>query len=735
MGSTTGAARRGDGRRRLDPDRLGAFFRPRSLALVGATDASRWSQATFENWRAHAGDRPVYLVHPRHRVVHGQAAYPSLSALPEPPDLLFVMVPTDAVLGVLAEAADLGVRHAVVLTAGFAEAGPAGQAREAELVALAEERDLVVLGPNGNGFVHASVGCCPYGLPLPEPLRPGPLGIALQSGGLASVVLAMAQARAIRPSLVVASGNEAVLEVADVLAYLVEDPATTAVALFLESIRSPERFAEAASAALAAGKPVVALHVGRSQAGQAAALAHTGAVAGDAARTRAFLEHLGVVPVDSLEDLLATAGLLAALQRGPRPRRLGRRLGVVAVSGGACDLIADRASDEGFELPPFPAATQAALGERLPSFAALRNPLDVTGYVVVDPTLSLRALEVVAADAPGTFDTLLFQLSLPRVAPADPGPLVARLAQVAALQAGSAVPVVLQASGGGDLGGFAGELAARFDLHLLDGIEHGMGALGRAMRWQERRERRLDRPPPPPVDPLAPPPGARGVWGELAARGLLADHGIPLVPAETARDPEEALAAADRLGWPVVLKLVAPGLAHRSDLGGVALDLRRPEELRAAALRLLELAARQGVEGAGLLVSPLKRGGVELLAAVQRDPRLGSFLVLGAGGTLVELLADRALLPLPAQPDDVADALTGLRIGRLLAGARGRPPVDQQALLAAIGALARLGQALGDALDTVELNPLLATPEGAWALDALVVWATPAAEADPSPSR
>jgi len=713
------------GRGRIDPERLAAFFQPRSLALVGATDRSRWSEATFQNWRAHAGDRPVYLVHPRHPVVHGQPAYPSLSALPEAPDLVFVMVPTEAVPGVLSEAADLGTRHAVVLTAGFAEAGPAGQAREAELVALAQERDLVLLGPNGNGFVHATVGCCPYGLPLPEPLRPGPLGIALQSGGLASVVLAMAQARAIRPSLVVATGNEAVVDVADVLAHLVQDPATHAVALFLETIRSPDRFAEACASALKAEKPVVALHAGRSQAGQAAALAHTGAVAGDAARTRAFLEGLGVVAVDCLEDLLASAGLLAALHGGSRPRRLGRRLGVVAVSGGACDLIADRASDEGFSLPPFPPATVQALTERLPSFAALRNPLDVTGYVVVDPSISLRALEVVVRDAPGVFDTLLFQLSLPRLAPADPAPLVARLERLAALQAGSAVPVVLQASGGGDLGGFAGELAARLDLHLLDGIEHGMGALGRAVAWQERRARLLGRPPVGPAPALAPPPGARGVFGELEARELLARHQVPLVPAELAEDAEAAQGAAERLGWPVVLKLVAPGLAHRSDLGGVAVDLRRPDELGAAAERLLELASHHHLGGARLLVSPLRRGGVELLAAVQHDPRLGPFLVLGAGGTLVELLQDRALRRLPVGPGDVEEALGELRVARLLDGVRGAPPVDRPALVAAVLALARLGEGLGAALSTLEVNPLLAAPWGTEALDALVVWQDP----------
>jgi acyl-CoA synthetase (NDP forming) len=328
------------------PERLASLLAPRSVALIGATDRSMWSRYTFQNLRAFSPDVPVHCVHPRHEVVHGQPAHRSIGAIGQPVDLAYVMVPTGEVVRVLEEAADAGVRSAVVLTAGFGEVGPEGRALEDRVVALARERDMVLLGPNGNGFINAADQVAPYGLPITPPLQRGPLGIVLQSGGLASVVLHMAASRNIGVSRLVATGNEAMVTATDVLAYLVADERTTAIAAFLESIREPERFRELANAALAAGKPIVVLKVGRSAAGQEAALAHTGAIVGDVAVTRAALRQIGVVQVDSLDDLLTTAGLLA-YERRP----LGRRLAAVTASGGACDLIADRATDEGMVSP------------------------------------------------------------------------------------------------------------------------------------------------------------------------------------------------------------------------------------------------------------------------------------------------------------------------------------------------------------------------------------------------
>ena len=274
-------------------NRLAKLLKPRSVALIGATDHSMWSQYTYQNLRAFSPDVPVYCVHPRHDVVHGQPVHRSISAIGQPVDLAYVMVPSSQVIPVIEEAGSAGVRHAVVLTAGFAEAGAEGRALEERLVALARKHDLILLGPNGNGFINAADQLAPYGLPIAPPLHAGPLGIVLQSGGLASVVLHMAQTRHIGISRLVATGNEAMVTATDVLAYLVDDPETTAIAAFLETIRDPGRFCAVAQAALDAGKPIVVLKVGRSAAGERAALAHTGALVGDREVVRAALRGQG----------------------------------------------------------------------------------------------------------------------------------------------------------------------------------------------------------------------------------------------------------------------------------------------------------------------------------------------------------------------------------------------------------------------------------------------------------
>ncbi|HSR25368.1 MAG TPA: acetate--CoA ligase family protein [Candidatus Eisenbacteria bacterium] len=708
----------------MTPERLAELFSPRSIVLVGATDRSMWSRYTHQNLRAYSPDVPVYRVHPRHEVVHGEPVHRSIEAIGRPVDLAYVMVPTAEVATVLEQAADAGVRNAVILTAGFGEAGPEGRALEERVVALARERDMVLLGPNGNGFINAADRVAPYGLPIAPPLHAGPLGIVLQSGGLASVVLHMASSRNIGVSRLVATGNEAMVTATDVLAYLVADQHTRAIAAFLESIRDPERFRELAAAALEAGKAVVVLKVGRSPAGQEAALAHTGAIVGDDAVVRAALRQLGVVQVDSLEDLLVTAGLLAYHRRP-----LGRRLAAVTASGGACDLIADRATDEGIALPEFPPVTARGLAEVLPAFSNPRNPLDVTGYVVVDSTISHRALEVVVDGAPGTYDTIVYQATLPQNPPPDPALVLERYRRVKATVERSAVPVILQSASSTDISPYARSVLEEVGLHVLNGIEHGMTAIGRAIDWHERRARRRMPPSPPegearPSGFWGPRGGGERPTGEAELRRVLEASGVPVVPARLAATAEEAVAAAEALGLPAALKVASPDIAHKTEAGGVALDLRRPEDVAGAFLAVTS-SARRAAPGArvdGVLVSPMRTGGVELLVSVRRDPAWGPVLAVGLGGVWVEVLEDAGLRLLPVAVEDVEEALGELRGAALLQGARGRPPVATRRVAEVAVAIAGAAERLGEELDTLEVNPLWAAGERVEVLDALVVW-------------
>lgn len=700
----------------IDPARLAAFFCPDSVAIVGATDRSAWSSTTFANWQTYCPEVPIHLVNPRHEIVHGQRTVASLRDIDGPVDLIFVMVGTEQVAPVLEEAATLGIRNALILTAGFTEAGPRGRELEQRIADIAAENDLIVLGPNAIGFINATARRPLAALPVGD-LVAGPLGILLESGGLAASVLNMAQARAIGVSSLVSVGNQTCVTTADVLDYMVADNATAAIALFIESVREPERFRAAAGRALAAGKPIVALKVGRSAAGQASALAHTGAIAGDARVTRAAFASMGIEQVGSLEDLLTTAGFLST-----RPGRLGPRTAVVTASGGACELIADRAGDIGLELTAFTPRIVDALSSQLPAFSTARNPLDVTGYVVMDPLLQVKALEAIAANADDRFDQIIYQTLSPKAFHGGQEVIVSRYERLASAITSAPIPVIVQIASGFDLTGAPAAVSQRFGLHMLDGIEHGMTAIGHALHWQQSRARLLAREAAAPASAVQRPVGAEGTWTEQAAGALLATHGVPVLTSQLVRSADEAVEVADLMGYPVVLKLAAPALAHKSDIGGVRLGLGDPGEVRLAADQLFETARRNSIAIVGLQVSPMRRDGVELLVSVRHDPTWGPVLAVGLGGIWVEVFDDTALAVLPVDADGVSELLAGLRAAPLLDGGRGRAQVDRAALVAAVLAIARLGEGLGDAIDTVEVNPVMAGPHGCEAVDALIVW-------------
>jgi acetate---CoA ligase (ADP-forming) len=683
------------------------LFHPTSIALVGATDNSGWSKNTFDNLRNHRFPGAVHLVNPRTEVVHGQRAYRSLSEIGQPIDLAYVMVPTAAVLPVMREGARLGIRNYVVLTAGFAETGADGGTMERAVVDFALDNGLTVLGPNGNGYINAAAGITPYGLPVVSLVR-GSVGVVLQSGALASSILSFAQARNVGVSLLTSMGNEAMVSVTDVMDYLVDSPDTQVIALFLESVRRPDEFARVARRAAAAGKPVVALKIGASQLASRTARAHTGALVGDDAVVDAAFRQLGIIRVRSLEDLVITSGLLATAPRLP-----GRRVGVVTPSGGASEIIADRAEQEGLVLPEFAPRTVAALAEILPDFATVQNPLDVTGYVVVDRTLLPRALRVVADD-PGIDEVMLLS-DLPRYEPPQPAESLAYFRAAASIIQHSPRPVVVVSNVLTDISEFGRTVQREAGYpYVMGGIEHGMTAIGAAVRWAEHR---TDEPAPEPV-PVRLRDRPSGTWAEHRAAGFLAEHGVPVVPAHLVTDADAAVAAAREFGYPVVLKAAADDLTHKSDIGGVRLGLVGDDAVREA---FTEVSALLGESGAAL-VQPQRSGGIELLVGVVRDPVWGLVLAVGLGGVWVEVLRDTAQRLVPVSDAEVTSALAELRGAAVLRGARGGQPADLAAVAAVITRIAGLAASLGDGLESLEVNPLLVRGSEIEVLDALVTW-------------
>jgi len=373
-------------------ERLTSLFRPRSVALVGASDKSAFSQIAYHNLVQFGFREHTYLVSRRGTPTHGQPTVTSCTQIGEPVDVAYLMVPQAGLLEALDDAAAAGIRNACVLSSGYAEAGEAGRAAQAELARHAAGLGMVLLGPNHLGFANLTDGvpvCSVPGLPR----VPGPVALLSQSGASSSAMVDFAAMANVGLSYLVTLGNEAMITAGHVLDFLVDDPGTRAVAVFMETVRDPETFRRAARRAAEADKAIVVLKAGSSALSARTAAAHTGALVGDDRVIDAVFADLGVIRVDSIEDMLITAGAAAALGR------LGRTgLGIVSISGGACDIVADRADDLGADLPELAPSTRDALAAIMPPYGTVQNPLDVTGAAIIDPAIFTRAIEAMSAD-------------------------------------------------------------------------------------------------------------------------------------------------------------------------------------------------------------------------------------------------------------------------------------------------------------------------------------------------
>ena len=703
---------------------LTGFFSPRSIAVVGASETSYWGRNIFRNLRAQGFSGRIVPVNPKRQTIFEIPCIATLRDLREPVDLVYIATPTETVGAVLDDAASAGIRHAVIIAAGFGESG--AHDRQRELQEKAASHGITILGPNCPGFVNIAGDVSAYGQEIPAGMKSGNVSIVLQSGALATVIIKLARTHGIGLSKLICMGNEAIVDTADVIEHLIADSETRVIAIFAEQFRNGRRFLDLARRALVAGKAIVVLKAGRTPEGQKAALAHTGAVAGDEAVVDAALRQVGVARVSSLEELLITAGLFAS---GVNIK--GARMAAVTASGGACDIIADRASDEGLELPAFSPETRAALAAYLPTFATVQNPLDTAAVDTLRETGTAAVpmdvvAEIVSRDPNIDFVLYLGFNVVPQIRPDDAAEAekqTARMVHVRSMLDASPVAIVPVSLSCMEVGPFAREIYDANGIFMLGGIEFGITALGHCVRWQKARQAALatkNIKTPAPVAVAA--DSRKGPWSEQAGRQLLAANGVPLVPAELVGSPDDAVAAAERLGYPVVLKICAAEIAHKSDIGGVALDLRTADAVREAYGRVA--AAGQGVEGAnveGVLVSPMRPRGVELFAGITIDPSFGPTLAVGLGGIWSETLKDVSLRVLPVTQDEIQSMLRSLRASPLLNGARGGPKVDIAAAAAAIHRITEASLALGGSLQAFEINPLWCLEDRVEALDVLIV--------------
>jgi acyl-CoA synthetase (NDP forming) len=672
--------------------------------------------STYSNLRTGAFPGELYCVNPRREIVHGQKSFPDLSSLPEKVELAYVLVGTEAVMPVMEEAAAVGVENLAIIAAGFAEAGPDGREKQRQLTEFAHEHGQLVLGPNNLGFINASAKVMAFSQKMAWPLVQGGVSLVSQSGALGVASLDYFAARDVGVNCLFTLGNEAVIGVTQGMEYLLDDPDTRVIALFMEAIRDPEGFRRVAARALEVGKPVVACKIGRGGMAARSVAAHTGALVGDDNLVDAAFKQFGVIRVDSLEDLIITAGLLD--HYGPLR---GNRVGFVTSSGAMCGVISDLAEQEGINLPEFSPDTVEQLREVLPPFATPQNPLDTTGYVVVEPDLPQKTQKIVLDDP--NLDIVILSSGLPR-SESDLTPFLDTLIRGTAqsLQ-GARAQVLLSGFFQVDHTDFSRRYREELGMPLiLPGLQKAIPALARALWWYRRLESSslpgAPGPAPAPLSTLPPP----GPWSEVHAREQLAATGVPIVPGELTDSAEAAVRAAGRLGYPVVLKAVSPSLQHKTDIGAVALDLSDADEVRSAFQRVTSAARSQTADVDGVLVTAMRKGGVELIVGVTRDLTWGPVLAVGLGGIWVEVMRDVARRLLPVNAMEIRNMLDELKASSMLRGARGEAPADLDMLSEVIYKISQTALGLGDGLDTLEVNPLRVAGTEIEALDVLVTW-------------
>ncbi|MCW2550193.1 MAG: hypothetical protein JWN96_4653 [Mycobacterium sp.] len=690
---------------------LEAFFRPQSVAVLGRVNRASDAAALLEPIRTRYGCEQVYLVHPAGGEVDGVPIYPSVLDIPGPVTLAIVNVGAAAVPGAVDECGRKGIAYVLVFTAGFSEVGAEGAELENQLAETARRHGVRIFGPNTNTNAFERMPDVPG-------LRGGKIGLVTQSGHQGRPVV-QGSLFGVGFSRWVPTGNEVDLEAADFIEYFAGDPETAVIAGYFEGFKDPAKLRRALDAAAEAGKPVVALKIGSTSAGQRMASSHTGHLTGSDAVIDGLFAQYAVTRVRDLDELLDTSALFAKLPAGT-----GTRVGLYSISGGSGTLMAEIAEAAGLEVPTLTTETQAAMRELLPGYLTVSNPVDNGGTFLLTAPVEdrLRLLTLLAEDP--NVDVVVVGLT------GAVGEMTDNLAADIRVLADS-LPVPLIATWNSyktDEQGFHDLVASGVPLfRSFRGCFSALRAWGdRTQRAASYRRRALGSTTPSPE--VAAILSGKGTLDASQSRQLLDAFGIALPGEALTPTPDSAADAADALGYPVVLKIASPDIAHKSDLGLVRVGVSDAEGVRAAARELLDRAELRAPDARidGVLVQQQVRTGVEMIVGVVSDPVLGAAVSVGTGGIFAEVFRDVATRPLPLDRQDAREMVTSLRGYALLDGARGRPKGDVDALLNVIEAVARLATAAGDRLAELDLNPVVVTPKGAIAVDSLVVLTPPA---------
>ncbi|WP_027718195.1 acetate--CoA ligase family protein [Desulfovirgula thermocuniculi] len=704
---------------------LKPFFAPGSIAVIGASSdpekpGGRALRALVN--KGYAGR--VYPVNPRHATIFGLPCYPSVTDIPGEVDLAVVSVPAAQVYNTLERCAQKGVRAAIIFSSGFAETGPEGKLWQAQITALARRTGMRVCGPNCLGIVNTEsnvMASFAFIVDLADPPGEGPktVGFVTQSGAFGALIYAQALAGGVGLKYFVSVGNEADLEFADFLRYMVHDRSIRVIGGYLEGAKDGWKLRRVAEEAAEAKKPILIMKAGRTSAGARAAASHTGSLAGEDRLYSGFFKQTGIIRIERPEELIAFVPLVTA---GRLPK--GRNIALVTTSGGAGVVLADMCEGLGLSVPRLGESTIAKMRTILPSFASAQNPVDLTAQYITNPEILLDSLKVLVEDEKVDIVLGNFDLREPY------GVEVARRCMEIYRSTDKTIvvsPWILPGMAEGE----GVKMLRQAGIPVIPDIFQAVRAIAHLADYADflrKREGRKEKSPAPVPDGkcrIAELGHLAGPLGEARSKALLAGFGIPVTREALATGKEEAVSLAARIGYPVALKVDSPDIPHKTEAGALRLNLRSEGEVAEAYEEILRNARnyKPGARINGVLVQEMLPPGIEVIVGVTRDPAFGPAVMFGLGGIFVEVFKDVSFRVAPLSREDALEMIGETKGFQLLKGARGAPPADMEALAETIVRVSHLALELGDCLEELDINPLMVYPQGRGvkAADAMVV--------------
>jgi acetate---CoA ligase (ADP-forming) len=705
--------------------KVAALTEPRNAVVIGVSDRpGSWATRAWRNLKRYEFPGPVYLINPRREKIFDTPCYPDFKSLPEPPDHLVVVVPAPGVPELLRSGAAAGARSATVFSSGFGEAfDDKAAVLGRELKTVIAETGLAVSGPNCMGNICAKSRMVTLTEDRQLTLRQGPVALVGQSGGMLLYLNVALEERGISAEYLITSGNEAGLGIPDYVAFFADQPELKVIVLYIEGISDLEKFKAACRMARAAGKAIVAIKLGQSDAGRGAAMAHTGSLAGTMEAFDAVAADLGIIRADTLDDAVEFTEFLVHTEV---PR--GRRLGAVTHSGAFRGVLIEAAERNGLVFAPLAEATTARLNAILGVGSMVSNPID-GGFAVLTSHDNFRATIDALQDDPSV-DMVLFQEKLPTEAGTSNRAELHFAMIEEMLVKGVPKPIAaitLTSHGQTD---YSRDIRAKSPhLSFLQEANKALRGIERAVRRDEL-ERLASAPQR--VAPSAAQAAAAAEVRALATAGasaldetqskdLLRAYGIATPTEIAVQSPDDAVKAARQTGFPVVLKAVAAKLTHKSDVGAVALHLADDDAIRAAYARIADNVRRTGIDLEAMLVCQEIAGGLELVLGLNRDPEMGLVVMAGSGGVLLELIKDVAFAAPPVTAAKARAMIERTHVARLMRGYRGGAALDIEAVVNALVALGRIAEDLADVVQSIDINPFVVLPRSGFALDALFI--------------